>query len=434
MKFSSREELSTFIKGEVRSAVKESMAPFVTTGPVGRDSAGYSVGKAAALAVGAVQPDQAKEEAHMSERLRATYAAAGLRPQSDKSVLVPIGSRLLPDSALSAEVRDMMAASSRGYDPDEERWLRNRVRPYGTKALGVFNAAAGGSLVNPPDVVGEFIDLQRNYEVFPNAGSTEVALLPDGTLFLPRLSGGATAHWAGEGSGFTASSGPTTGGLSLQAKKVGVRVEVNNEFLRRGGPTAEGMVKHDMARVAAVKADLAMLEGTGGTQIKGVITYSSIATHTASTTGTNGNTFQAADVALMDSKIADEVTPTAWVMRKAMYAALLNRRADAVSASDGKGPFLLRGTRYGELLNIPVVQSAQVSNTRVKNAGTTLTYILLGYFPDWVVARMGVMEFLKGAGDTALDADQTVLQGVQYLDAGARNPASFVFCDQNVVG
>ena len=36
-------------------------------------------------------------------------------------------------------------------------------------------------------------------------------------------------------------------------------------------------MRFDMARAAALKADLAMLEGTGGTQIKGLITYSGIA-------------------------------------------------------------------------------------------------------------------------------------------------------------
>jgi len=36
--------------------------------------------------------------------------------------------------------------------------------------------------------------------------------------------------------------------------------------------------------------------------------------------------------------------------------------------------------------------------------------VLLGYFPDWIVARMGVMEFLaSGLGDTALQNDQTYL-------------------------
>jgi HK97 family phage major capsid protein len=197
-----------------------------------------------------------------------------------------------------------------------------------------------------------------------------------------------------------------------------------------------------MARAAALKADLAMLEGTGGTQIKGLITYSGIATHTASSPGTNGDTFQPADVALMESKLPDAVdAPSAWVMRKAMFAALMNRRADAVSASDGKGPFMLRGPTQtpsalpGELYGTRVVRSAQVSAARVKGSGTNLTYILLGYFPDWVVARMGVMEFLaSGLGDTALQNDQTVLRGIQHIDAGPRQAASFVLCDQLIVG
>ena len=92
----------------------------------------------------------------------------------------------------------------------------------------------------------------------------------------------------------------------------------------------------------------------------------------------------------MESKLPDAVdAPTAWVMRKSLFAALMNRRADAVSVADGKGPFLLRGPVQtpaalpGELYGTRVVRSAQVSNARVKGAATNLTYILLGYFPDW---------------------------------------------------
>ena len=185
-----------------------------------------------------------------------------------------------------------------------------------------------------------------------------------------------------------------------------------------------------------------MLEGTGGTQIKGLITYSGIVPHTASTTGTDGNTFTPADIALMESKLPDAVdAPSAWVMRKAMFAALMNRRADAVSAADGKGPFLFRDARSAavappaEFYGTRVVRSAQVSGARTKGSGTALTYILLGYFPDWIVARLGVMEFLaSGLGDTALVNDQTYLRGVQHIDAGPRHAASFVLCDQVVIG
>jgi hypothetical protein len=58
----------------------------------------------------------------------------------------------------------------------------------------------------------------------------------------------------------------------------------------------------------------------------------------------------------------------------------------------------------------------------------------ISHFPDWIVARLGVMEFLaSGLGDSALQNDQTYLRGIQHVDAGPRNPASFVLCDQLVI-
>src|SRR5439155_18280622 len=118
---------------------------------------------------------------------------------------------------------------------------------------------------------------------------------------------GSTAYWVGEASSITESQ-PTTGNLDLQAKKLGVLVKVNNELLRFASPSAEGLIRLDMARVAALKADQAMLEGTGGTQIKGLLTYSDLTTHTASAPDTDGDTFAAQDVALMHAALPDAVT------------------------------------------------------------------------------------------------------------------------------
>jgi len=118
----------------------------------------------------------------------------------------------------------------------------------------------------------------------------------------------------------------------------------------------------------------------------------------------------------------------------------MNRRADAVAAADGKGPFLFRGSSAAgsappaDLYGTKVVRSSQVSAARAKGGSNNLTYILLGYFPDWIVARLGVMEFLaSGLGDTALQNDQTYLRGIQHIDAGPRHAASFVLCDQLVI-
>jgi HK97 family phage major capsid protein len=396
-KFQTREELVSFIEQQTQTAVEkaarvERRVPWATSGPVGQDSAGYSVLKAAAFALGFVGPEQAKEEIHTHHQLRDLYAAYGFLPHhGQQSFLVPLASAHLPvfepqGMRLRDELRQKMTAQARKFDPDEADWIGRRLR---AKALGTLTDTAGGTLVQLP-VLGELIDLQRSMEVFASAGAQEVALPPNGRVQFPKLTGASTAYWVGEGNPVTESQ-PTTGNLDLQAKKLGVFVKLNNELLRFASPSAEGLVRFDMARSAALKADLAMLEGTGGTQIKGLITYGGIATHTASSIGSNGDTYQPADVALMESKLPDAVdAPTAWVMRKAMFAALMNRRADAVSASDAKGPFLFRGTGAAaappaELYGTRVVRSSQVSATRVKGSGTNLTYILLGYFPDWRV-------------------------------------------------
>ena len=447
-KFQSRDELVTFIEQQAGTAVEKALparverrVPWATAGPVGRDSAGYSVLKAAAFALGFVGPEFAKEEIHTHNQLRDLYASYGFLPHhGQQSFLVPLASAHLPafepqGCKLRDELRQKMTAQANKFDPDEADWIGRKLR---RKALG-STAEEGGEFF-PSAMLGELIDLQRKLEVFASAGAREIALPPNGRISFPKLTGASSAYWVGEGSAIT-ESGPGTGSLELAAKKLGVFVKLNNELLRFASPSAEGLVRHDMARAAALKADLAMLEGSGSTQIKGLTTYAGITTHVAATTGANGDTFTPADVATMEALLPDAVeAPTAWVMRKAMFAALVNRRADAVSAADGKGPFLFRDTRSlgadrpSELFGTKVVRSAQVAANRAKGAASNLTYILLGHFPDWIVARMGVMEFLaSGHGDTALQNDQTFLRGIQHIDAGPRNEASFVFCDDLVV-
>ena len=454
-RFQTRDEVVSFIEETATVAVEkaalataprvERRVPWATSGPVGRDSEGYSVLKAAAFALGYIGPDQAKEEVHVHQQLRELYHTYGFVPHcGHQSFLVPLATNHLPafeprGQRLREEIRQKMTVHQDRFDADEATWIARRVG-YRTKALNTFSDLSGGVLINFP-VLGELIDLQRNLEAFASAGAQEIALPPNGRLQFPKLTGGSTAYWVGEGTAVTESE-PTTGNLDLLAKKLGVFVRMNNELLRFASPSAEALVRFDMARVAALKSDLAMLEGTGGTQIKGLLTYSGVTAHTATTVAANGNTFEGQDVALMEGKLPDAVSsPTAWLMRKNMYGALMNRRADAVTSLDQKGAFLFHPSRGAadappaELYGTKVVRTSQISNTRTKGAGVNLTYIMLGYFPDWIVARLGVMEFLaSGLGDSALQNDQTYLRGIQHIDAGPRNPASFVLCDQVVIG
>jgi HK97 family phage major capsid protein len=440
-KFQSREDLIQFIEGETGRAIEKAMPysaqrsdrrlPWVTAGPIGRDSAGYSVLKAAAFALGYVGAEQAKEEVNTHRQLADLYAGYGFMPHhGQQSFLVPLASAHLPafephGYRLRHELHQKMTAQAKQYDPDEADWLTRRTGAR-TKALGTLDDTAGGSMI-PTPMLGELIDLQRNLEAMSTAGAREIALPPNGRVQFPKLTNASTAYWVGEGNPITESQ-PGTGNLDLQAKKLGVLVTLNNELLRFASPSAEGLIRYDMARAAALKADQAMLEGTGGLQIKGLTTYAGIVSHSASSAGANGDMVQPQDVAAMEAKLPDAVdTPSAWLMRKAMYAGLMNRRADAVTANDSKGPFLFRSSPAAgsslpmELAGTRVVRSSQMSANRVKGSASNLSYILLGAFADWIVARMGVMEFLaSGHGDTAMQNDQTILRGIQHIDAGPR--------------
>jgi HK97 family phage major capsid protein len=450
--FTSRDEIVKFIEAQTTTAIEKSLTaprverrlPWVTTGPVGQDSAGYSMLKAAAFALGYVGPEQAKEEIQTHQQLRELYAGYGFLPHHGaQSFLVPLSSELLPvfepqGRRLQAELRQKMTVNAGKFDPDEADWIGRRTGQFSRKALTLNGdgTATDGFLQMP--VLGELIELQRNLEAFSAAGAREIALPAHGRITFPKLTGSATAYWVGEGTPITESQ-PVTGNLELQAKKLGVLVKLNNELLRFASPSAEALVRFDMAQSAAQKADLAMLEGP--TQIKGLLTYSELAKHITAAAGTDGNVFTPEDIAVMESKLPDSVDgPTAWLMRKAMFAALMNRRTDAAAEDDRKGPFLfspnrsLAGGPPQQLYGTPVVRSSQVSATRTKGASSNLSYILLGYFPDWVVARLGVMEFLAGnQGDTALQNDMTYLRGIQHIDAGPRRIQSFLLADQLIV-
>jgi HK97 family phage major capsid protein len=434
-----------------------------------RDSAGYSLIKAVKFATGRLsgkRDPQIKEEMHIHDQLKKLYEGYGFMPHcGEAGFLVPFATEHIPDAGyqgvdggkLRNDIKQKMAATVTGFDPDEARWIAAKAgagMPWAVqKALSSMTDTAGGVLVGFPSL-GELIDLQRNMEVFAKAGASEITLPPNGRIQFPKLVSGATASWIGEGLPQTDST-EGTGNLDLTAKKLGVFVKMNNELLRFATPSAEGMVRTDMARVAALKADLGMLEGTGGIQIKGLITYETQSSNwsanidklilrTASTTGAAGDTFSAADCALMEGCLPDEIEDASeltWVMRKPMFSAIMNRRADGPVPGDGQGPFLFWTSRgvAGErppnnLYGSKVVRSSQVSNTRVKGAGTNLTYILLGRFADWITARMGVMEFLATMlGDTAFQNDQTWLRGIQHIDAGARHAGSFAMMDTLLV-
>ena len=425
-------------------------APAVRRGEDAMSSRGYSFVKLFGLLRGELAPENARVEWETAKKLQNLYVdRLGFNKASTNTIMAPFGSDYIAEipgeEGFAREIKEVVQAGIAGYDREEVRALRNRHWGV-SKALSWVDESQGGALVAPP-VQGELIELLRNNEVFMQAGARTIAMPPNGRITFPRQTNAGTAYWVGESSQI-ADSQPQTGDVLLQAKKLGILCKVPNELFRFSSISVEMFLREDISRVLALRLDKSLLEAAGSTnEPKGLINYAGITKHTASTVAGSGNTLEPEDVSQMIGKVEEQnANFKAFVMRPLMYAAIANRRADAVSAGDKKGPFVFNMFRElnanidfsrgapGNLYGCPVYKSTQISGARSKGSASNLSYILGGDFSDYLVAMSGAIEFqISTQGDTPFTTDQTWYRGIMYCDGAPRHEASFVLCDNLVV-
>ena len=418
-------------------------APGIRQGEDSMSSRGFQYSRAAAMFQGIIPADQCKVERQMHDMLSRHMRQQGFSPEGDRSMLFPLWVDAIPglSEQQTADIRATVQQGAIGCDAGELRSLVQRSRNVAvTQALSQFDDTALGVLLGSTQQ-GDLIELIRAREVFSRAGATNIALPPNGRLRFPKQTGAATAYWVGESAAITASE-QTTGDLDFIAKKLAVLVKLPNELLRFGNPSVEAFVRNDMARVMALEADSAMLSGVGTTvKPKGLLTYANIQTHTASTTATDGDTFEPEDPALMVAKLQDanhdtEGLGASWVLRPLFRATIFNKRATPYSGGTGKGEFLFEVDRsssqnglVGRLAGYPIVTSTQLPRDGAKGSGTSLYQTLVGVFAHWMIGRVGVAEFAQSnQGDTPFVNDQTWLRVIQHMDAGPRYEDAFIKC------
>jgi HK97 family phage major capsid protein len=402
-----------------------------------------------------------KEEREMSWRLR----DAGYQAESGSSFLFPMGADLIVDqvdekgeirkdnSALRKEIAERLPL--RRVDGGEVATLLRRspelAKAFGMqqKDLSILDDTLGGLLI-PGIESSQIIDLLRPLLSVMRAGATEIALPPSGNLALPRLNADPSFVWADpDTTTDQATSNIGTGMVRLLAKSLRGFVTIPNDLIRYSSPSVEMVVRMALAARAAVAEDNAFLEGTGSSlQPKGVIGYplstaetpatGKITLHVAGTVATNGDTFTPEDLMKIIGLYftgLDNEAPTGWIMRPMLWTAIANRRADAVSAADAKGPFLFwtsrgsQGSAIPEALGgYPVFPTTNASNNRVKGSGTNLVYILFGNFRRLIVGRSGAIE-LAASDQIKFLQDKTVIRAVLRSDSGLAHEESFVFTD-----
>lgn len=426
-------------------------APHARRGEDPLSSRGYSYAKLIGVLAGQVGGEEAKIEIDVHNKLQKhLLEGTPFVKAESNSIVAPFSTRHMATmnpqaGSVIREIDELVKAGPATYDPEEAQAVRRKY--WGVqKAMSWVDDPSGGALVGPP-VFGELIDILRNNEAFLAAGAREIGMPPTGRITFPRQTDVSTAYWVGESDTITESQAKV-GDLVLTAKKLAAMVRIPNELFRFASVGVEQFVRDDVAKVLGLEMDFTFLESPGSAyRPKGLLNYSGIKSHSAGTAGANGDTLLPSDVYNMVGEVEEKNAQfKSWIMRPLMYAALKNRRADAVTAGDGQGMFLFdvlrdvteggsAGTRgKGVLADYPVVKSTQVSNTRQKGSGTNLTYILGGDFSDFIIAMGGVIEFaLNVWGENAFAKDQTLIRAIAYCDGAARREASFIKCDNLLV-
>jgi HK97 family phage major capsid protein len=144
----------------------------------------------------------------------------------------------------------------------------------GQRDLVVGTATAGGNMVATNLLAGSFIELLRNRSMVTTAGARMLAGL-QGTIAIPRQSGGATAYWVAENTAVTESD-QTIAQLTMSPKTVGAMTDVSRRLLINATPSIEQLVREDLAMTLAIAIDRAALYGTGTTQPVGISNAASI--------------------------------------------------------------------------------------------------------------------------------------------------------------
>lgn len=425
-------------------------APHIRQGEDPLNSRGFSFLKMLGLVTGVINPDEAKVEIDVHNRMHKAYDTAytykGLQPGT-RAFLAPLSTSYLHDQYVDGKTRhefkSLILAGADGAELDHMNWLRTKQLQgmgYGQKDLSWLHELTGGALVKPPEM-GELIELLRNKEALVNAGARTVPLPPQGRLTYPRHTAASTTYWIGENKAIP-SSDIGTSEMTLQAKKLAVLIRMPNELIRFASPSAEALVRDDMTKSLALALDLAGLEGAGGdTRPQGVLNRQSVQTITSSKATANGDSLAGADIYRMIAAIEEaNAEMEGWIMRPKTLYAWYQLRADGVSQDDHAGPFLFNLIREAAegvkatLGGYPVTKSTQVSQVRSKGSASNLTYMIGGMWSDILIGMFGGVEFASTTQGAEFAQDQTSVRGILSADIGVRHEAAFCYMDNLDLG
>jgi len=270
--------------------------------------------------------------------------------------------------------------------------------------LTVGTTTAGGFLVETANV--GFIELLRNMSVLYRMGATPLSGLV-GNVTIPRQSAAATAFWLATEATAITESQQTFEQVPLSPKTIGGYTEISRRLLLQSDPSAEGIVRSDLAQVLALEIDAKAIngDGTGGAPT-GILSTSGIGSVTGTSLAYAGIIeFQT------DTFAANALMGSSGYITTAAVAGLLKARVKFTSTASP----LWDGRLDGAIVDgYPAMASNQMP------AAT----MIFGAFSEVIIGEWGTLE-VEVNPYANFTAGIVGVRAMASVDVGVRHPAAF---------
>lgn len=294
-----------------------------------------------------------------------------------------------------------------------------------TRVLSATDFTAGGAVV-PAPVSEEIIELLRPASAVRRMSPTILGM-NNGSLTIPKITGGATASYVSENSNLPA-TGQTWGNIQLVARKLGCIVPMSNDWLRRAVPGADTLVRDDTVAAVAQRSDLAFIRGDGTQDTPRGLKYLMAAANVIPANATINLDNVTVDLGKLWLALASNnsrMTRPGWIFSPRTLNYLMNVR-------DGNGNFAFQAElATGKLRGYPFSMTTQVPVNL--GGGTDESEI---YFVDWadfaigettgmLIDMSGEAAYWDGSAvQAAFSRDQTVLRVITEHDTALRHDFS----------
>lgn len=292
--------------------------------------------------------------------------------------------------------------------------------PVMAKALAAGSAGDGGFLV-PGQYSTDLIELLRPASVVRALGA-RVLPMPNGTLQIPRITGGSSAAYIGENNNIAATQ-PQFGQIQLTARKLAALCPISNDLIRYSSPQADIVVRDDLIAALAQAEDAAFIRDAGtGNAPKGLRYW---AANTPTMTATPDIAKITADLAKLETFLLSaniRMTAPGWALspRVMNYLSALRDSTTSAYAFPEMANGLLRGKPFRTTTAVPV-----------NLGGGTESEIYLADFAEVIIGdSMRVMVDVSSTAAyhngsavvSSFSLDQTVIRVILANDLAVRHP------------